>query len=270
MLNQLANSDYQIKALMRQSAQRELQKLAPGVGDPRPRGQTLGARAVAETKMRGAQDSASLDRFMDQNDRMAALERTLQQQRQLNDQITPEMKDALKRVRDLKPEYQGSNDEFFRSYLKHGPAVMNDVPTYTPSPTPTISQGMVPSTPKQYAGLVAQAAKQHGVPERLLSALIQQESGWNPKAKSPAGALGIAQFMPGTAKGFGIDPLDPNQAIPAAALYLKRSFEKFGSWDLALAAYNAGGGAVGKYGGIPPYPETQNYVRKIMGAATQP
>lgn len=137
-----------------------------------------------------------------------------------------------------------------------------------PAPTAQpIGEGLVAATPKEYAGLIQQAAEQHDVPERLFSALLQCESDFNPQAKSRAGALGIAQFMPATAKGLGIDPLDPAQAIPAAAQYLRGNFDRFGSWELALAAYNAGMGTVRKYGGIPPYPETRNFVRKVLNAA---
>lgn len=84
------------------------------------------------------------------------------------------------------------------------------------------------------------------------------------KRNSPAGAIGIAQFMPETAKSMGVDPLDIKSAIEGAARYLKQNFDKFGSWDLALAAYNAGEGNVTKYGGIPPFAETQNYVKDIL------
>ena len=85
---------------------------------------------------------------------------------------------------------------------------------------------------------------------------------------SPAGAQGIAQFMPATARGMGVsDPFDPAQAIPAAARLLSGHVRGFGSVPLALAAYNAGPGAVQRYGGIPPYPETQAYVARILALA---
>lgn len=131
----------------------------------------------------------------------------------------------------------------------------------------TQSTKLHPKTPDVYKQQILKAAQDQDVPPEILSSLLYQESGFNPNAKSPVGAGGIAQFMPGTAQGYGIDPYDPNQAIPAAAKYLRNSYNKFGSWPLALAAYNAGGGAVGKYGGIPPYPETQNYVKNIMAMA---
>jgi hypothetical protein len=114
-----------------------------------------------------------------------------------------------------------------------------------------------------------QAASRHGVDPGIFTRMINQESGFNTQARSPAGALGIAQFMPATAQGFGIDPMDPMAALDAAARYIKNGLSQFdGSYPLALAAYNAGAGAVRKYGGIPPYKETQNYVRSILGGTT--
>jgi len=112
-----------------------------------------------------------------------------------------------------------------------------------------------------------QIAQSKGVPWNIFNALINQESGWNPAAESPAGALGLGQLMPGTAHGLGVDPMNPEQNLTGSAQYLADQYRKFGSWDKALAAYNAGPGAVSKYGGVPPYPETQNYVKSIMGAS---
>jgi soluble lytic murein transglycosylase-like protein len=109
------------------------------------------------------------------------------------------------------------------------------------------------------------AAVRHGVPADLFLRLIQQESGWNPSAKSNKGALGLAQLMPGTARALGVNPLNPEQNLEGGARYLRAQFEKFGNWRLALAAYNAGPGAVSQYQGVPPFAETQNYVRVIWG-----
>src|SRR5918997_28726 len=100
----------------------------------------------------------------------------------------------------------------------------------------------------------------------LLSAQIYAESNFNPFAESPAGAQGIAQFMPGTAQSMGLeDPFDPQQAIDAQAHLMRDLLRRFGSVPLALAAYNAGAGAVEQYGGIPPFAETRAYVAKILG-----
>jgi hypothetical protein len=121
---------------------------------------------------------------------------------------------------------------------------------------------------QQYASTVNQAAVQNGVEPWMLNALIQAESSWNPNAKSPAGAVGLGQLMPGTAKELGVsNPRDPEQNIYGSAAYLGRMLDQFKDPSLALAAYNAGPGAVKKHGGIPPYKETQNYVQKVMGAA---
>jgi cell wall-associated NlpC family hydrolase len=115
-----------------------------------------------------------------------------------------------------------------------------------------------------YASLFAASGARHGVSPALLTAVARAESGFNPAARSPAGAQGLMQFMPATARGLGIDPWKPEQAVDGAARLLKSHLAEFGSTELALAAYNAGPGAVKKHGGIPPYRETQDYVRKIM------
>lgn len=117
-----------------------------------------------------------------------------------------------------------------------------------------------------YATMARDAARQHGIPEDLFLRLVQQESGWNPKALSHKGAIGLAQLMPFTAKKLRVDPHDPAQNLEGGARYLKQQYRKFGSWRLALAAYNAGPGAVKKYGGVPPYKETRNYVKVIWGS----
>lgn len=129
--------------------------------------------------------------------------------------------------------------------------------------------GGVPAwVPSAYRAQVRQAATAHGIPPDVLAALLRAESGFNPRAVSPVGAQGIAQFMPGTAAAVGLrDPFDPGQAIPAAAALLSAHLREFGSLPLALAAYNAGPGAVARYGGIPPYRETEAYVARIMGLA---
>lgn len=108
-------------------------------------------------------------------------------------------------------------------------------------------------------------ARKHGVPEDLFLRLVQQESGWNARAVSHKGATGLAQLMPGTAKLLGVDIDDPKQNLEGGARYLKMMHAKFGSWKLALAAYNAGPAAVEKHGGVPPFAETKAYVKAILG-----
>ncbi|WP_420584188.1 lytic transglycosylase domain-containing protein [Ruegeria sp.] len=117
----------------------------------------------------------------------------------------------------------------------------------------------------EYITLARQAARKHNVPEELFLRLVQQESGWNPRAKSHKGALGLAQLMPGTAQLLGVNPHDPKQNLEGGARYLSWQYRKFKSWRLALAAYNAGPEAVERHGGVPPYKETQNYVKVIWG-----
>jgi len=116
----------------------------------------------------------------------------------------------------------------------------------------------------KYLGKARRAANRYRIPADLFFRLIQQESGWNPKALSPVGAIGLTQLMPGTAKYLRVDPYDPVQNLDGGARYLSEQYKRFGSWRLALAAYNAGPGAVQKYGGVPPFKETRNYVRIIL------
>lgn len=118
-----------------------------------------------------------------------------------------------------------------------------------------------------YRAIANNIARKHGIPPSLFTAMISQESGFNPKARSPVGAIGLGQLMPDTARGLGVNPNDPVQNLEGSARYLAKAKQSFGSWKLALAAYNAGFGAVHKYGGVPPYKETQNYVSSIMSHA---
>jgi cell wall-associated NlpC family hydrolase len=123
------------------------------------------------------------------------------------------------------------------------------------------------TVPAQYASTIEQAAATNGIPSALLAALVSHESGFDPTAVSSAGAEGIAQFMPATAAGMGINPDDPTEAINAAAKLLGSYTTKFGSYADALAAYDAGSSAVERYGGIPPYAETQAYVPAVLSMA---
>ena len=110
------------------------------------------------------------------------------------------------------------------------------------------------------------AAASNGIDPALLKGLVSQESGFDPSARSGAGAVGLTQLMPGTAASLGVtNPLDPAQSLQGGAKYLRQQLDRFGGDErLALAAYNAGPGAVARYGGVPPYSETQNYVNSVM------
>jgi soluble lytic murein transglycosylase-like protein len=120
--------------------------------------------------------------------------------------------------------------------------------------------------PTAYDAQIQAAASKHGVDAALLKGLIRAESNFNPSAKSPAGAQGLTQLMPGTARSLGVtNPLDPAQAIDGGARYLAQQLKTFGGdVQKTLAAYNAGPGAVQRYGGVPPYAETQGYVTRVL------
>lgn len=119
--------------------------------------------------------------------------------------------------------------------------------------------------------LIVATALRYDLDPTIFLALVKQESGFNPKNVSPVGAQGLGQLMPGTARGLGVqDPFDPVENLDGAARYLKQQLETFGNYTLALAAYNAGPGNVQQYGGVPPFPETQNYVRSIMANTNSP
>lgn len=109
-------------------------------------------------------------------------------------------------------------------------------------------------------------AKKNGLDADFVKAVVKQESGFNPKATSHCGAMGLMQLMPGTAKGLGVvDPYDAEQNVKGGTKMLSNLLKTYGGdKSLALAAYNAGGGAVKKYGGIPPYAETQRYVKNVL------
>ncbi len=122
------------------------------------------------------------------------------------------------------------------------------------------------SAREQISHLVKNISAKYGIDEKLVNAVIKQESGFNIKAKSKAGAMGLMQLMPATARSLGVkDPFNPVQNIEGGVKYLSNMMNRYnGNIILALAAYNAGPGAVDKYSGVPPYKETQNYVKSIL------
>jgi soluble lytic murein transglycosylase-like protein len=133
---------------------------------------------------------------------------------------------------------------------------------YAPSATGAETGG-------EYESLIDAAAARNGLDPAVLHGLIEQESGFDPSASSSAGASGLTQLMPGTASSLGVaDPLNPVESIEGGARYLGQLMDQFGgNTEDALAAYNAGPGAVEQYGGTPPYAETQSYVSKVLGYA---
>jgi soluble lytic murein transglycosylase-like protein len=131
-----------------------------------------------------------------------------------------------------------------------------------PHPRPLSAPQPIPAA---YAPMIQAAAARVDLAPELLDALARQESNYNPAAVSRKGAIGIMQLMPATAKALNLNPKDPAQNILGGAIVLRQALNAFGGQiDLALAAYNAGQGAVAKYGGIPPYAETRAYVRQNL------
>ncbi|MCM3636950.1 lytic transglycosylase domain-containing protein [Sporosarcina luteola] len=128
---------------------------------------------------------------------------------------------------------------------------------------PTGSESSVAN--KDYGDFIQRAADTYRLPVNLISSVIKQESNFNSTAVSGAGAMGLMQLMPGTAKLLGVkDGFDPEQNIMGGAKYLRQMLDQFGNIEMALAAYNAGPGNVRKYGGIPPFKETEQYVSKVL------
>ncbi|MFV1989179.1 MAG: lytic transglycosylase domain-containing protein [Acidimicrobiales bacterium] len=153
------------------------------------------------------------------------------------------------------------------------PAISQASPTISNLPAPLYEPGpsgsnewfsALPPKGQKWAAEITAAANQHDLDPRLLAALVWSESAFNPSVTSSAGAIGLAQLMPGTAEGLGVDPWDPKQNLEGGARYLKTQLDRFGSTEFALAAYNSGPGRVQKSGGIPQIPETQAYVRVVM------
>jgi soluble lytic murein transglycosylase-like protein len=138
-----------------------------------------------------------------------------------------------------------------------------------PSPSAAPATGAAAGGPTPFGAEIDAAAARNGIDPALLKGLVSQESGFDPSARSGAGAVGLTQLMPGTAAGLGVtDPTDPVQSLEGGAKYLRQQLDRFGGDQrLALAAYNAGPGAVQRFGGVPPYRETQNYVSSVLAKA---
>lgn len=146
--------------------------------------------------------------------------------------------------------------------------VPDEVPYPEAEPVVVVAEqsgSLLQQTP--YGELIASMSEAHGVDPNLVRALIEVESGYRPRAKSPKGAMGLMQLMPSTAREYKVrNPYDPKANIAAGVKHLKTLIDRWGV-ELALAAYNAGEGAVKKFNGVPPYKETRNYVSRILSLA---
>ena len=132
---------------------------------------------------------------------------------------------------------------------------------------PVVKPAAAPADPRE---LVEAAALKHGLPARVVHSVVSADSGYRPGAVSPKGAIGLMQLMPATAQAFGADPHDPAQNVEAGTAYLRELLIKYnGNSALALAAYNAGPGAVDRYNGVPPYAETRTYIERVLRKYSQ-
>ena len=127
------------------------------------------------------------------------------------------------------------------------------------------STGRDPKTAKDFDLLIERAARRHGLPPGLIKAVVRAESNFQPHAVSNKGAQGLMQLMPETAEDLGVgDPFRAEDNVYGGTRYLRAMYERYGDWKYALAAYNAGPGAVDRFGGVPPYAETQEYVERVL------
>ena len=137
-------------------------------------------------------------------------------------------------------------------------------PMITPELADALRDGSVYTAPEEWKRIIRKAARTYTLPEALIAAVIRTESAFQARAVSPKGARGAMQIMPETQKELGLeDPYDPEANVMAGSAYLRRQLDRFGSLELALAAYNAGPANVEKYGGVPPFPETREYLRQV-------
>lgn len=177
-----------------------------------------------------------------------------------------QLEQLVDQLRGIPPSSQAAPSASFADALQ---SATSSSPVATAASAALATPAAAPGAATPYDGLIAASAQRNGVDPSLLKALIRQESGFDANARSGAGAVGLTQLMPSTAAGLGVgDPTDPSQAIEGGARYLREQLDAFGGDEAkALAAYNAGPGAVRQFGGVPPYAETQAYVQHVLAYA---
>lgn len=221
--------------------------------------------------LRGAQQDAEATA----RDERSRVERLVRREQQVIAQVEEERDERLgilhrlEQDETLQAELVRRLEERLRTLTRelvgdpHGGVTVDWEAIAPDGPLPDWAVGL-PERGRIWAPAIDGAARQAGIEPRLLAAVVWSESSFRPGAVSRAGAIGLAQLMPGTAAGLGVDPRDPVQNLAGGATYLARQLAAFGSVDLALAAYNAGPGAVRAHDGIPPFAETQMYVLTVL------
>ena len=215
--------------------------------------------------------SSMIQNLLSSSGQASAMQRAAQMNSYVNKytaQYVPVEKNTLnqpvKNIQSFDTVLQASAKTKFGDLLTN-PTTRVNAQIYTNTANSAVQNSQI-SVKAKIKDLVSRVSQKHGVDEKLVNALIKQESGFNPNAKSKVGAMGLMQLMPATAKGLGVtNPMDPEQNVEGGVKYLKSMLDRYnGNIILALAAYNAGPGAVDKYDGVPPYKETQNYVKSIL------
>ena len=218
--------------------------------------------------------SSMIQNLLSSSGQSAAMQRAVQMRNQINT-INSQWEPVNKAVINMPTSVGDKKIEPFEKVLQAGakvkfgdlltnPATKVNAQLYTNKAAEFVNTNI--SGKAKIKELITKVSQKHGVDEKLVNALVNQESGFNPNAKSKVGAMGLMQLMPATAKGLGVtNPMDPEQNVEGGVKYLKSMLDRYnGNIILALAAYNAGPGAVDKYDGVPPYKETQNYVKSIL------
>lgn len=216
--------------------------------------------------------SPTIQGYINQGGKEAAMQRVQQIQthvasleKQLNPNAVKTEKQTFAEILKASQKGEGQFRTDGKNFLSLTKAV-NSLQQNTINKTQNNITNALNPTRQQIMDIISQMSQKYGVDEKLITAVVRQESGFNPKATSHCGAMGLMQLMPATAKGLGVkDAYNPVQNVEGGVKHLKGLLARYnGNVVLALAAYNAGGGNVDKYGGVPPFKETQNYVKNIL------